>query len=229
MSSPSIPHHSADWAPFLNRGLLRYRPDPIKRSADLLVASAVLSLGLPLLAVVALLVWMSSPGRLFYVQRRLGRGYRTFGCIKFRTMVAGADRKLRLALKGSDQLREEYARDFKLKHDPRITPIGKLLRRTSLDELPQFWNILRGDMSLVGPRPIVKKEIAYYGDAMDDVMTVRPGLTGLWQTSGRNNLSYQQRVALDLHYVHHRSFWLDLRILWKTIAVVLWPTDKGAY
>ena len=205
------------------------RSQRLKRLMDVTVAALALVVGAPLLLVVALVVRCSSPGGLFYVQRRLGRGHKPFGCIKFRTMVQGADRQLRRTLKTSARLQEDFRRGFKLKNDPRITSVGHMLRRTSLDELPQFLNILRGEMSLVGPRPIVRAEVERYGDAIDRVLSVRPGLTGLWQVSGRNNLTYAQRVALDLHYVSRRSLVLDLVILWRTLGVVLSPRDNGAY
>ena len=162
-------------------------------------------------------------------QRRVGRGYKRFGCIKFRTMRPDADVLLAKVLEEDPVLRAEYERDFKLKRDPRITSIGRFLRRSSLDELPQFLNVLRGEMSVVGPRPIVDKELTRYGDYMDEVASVRPGLTGLWQVSGRNNLSYMKRVKLDLAYARGRSFKLDLAIILRTFGVLLLPMDRGAY
>ena len=201
----------------------------LKRLMDVTVAGLALTVGAPLFLVVVLAVSCSSPGKPFYVQRRLGRHHKPFSCIKFRTMVQGADRQLRHTLKTSARLQDDFHRCFKLKNDPRITPVGHLLRRTSLDELPQFLNILRGDMSLVGPRPIVRAEVERYGDAIHQVLSVRPGLTGLWQVSGRNNLTYAQRVALDVQYVACRSLLLDLTILWRTVGVVLFPKDNGAY
>ncbi|NDD44739.1 MAG: sugar transferase [Synechococcaceae bacterium WB9_4xC_028] len=201
----------------------------LKRSGDVVFALTVLSLGAPVLLVLAVLVKLSSPGPVFYVQRRVGRGYRHFGCIKFRTMRADADQVLARVLAESATMRAEFERDFKLRQDPRITPIGRFLRRSSLDELPQFLNVLRGEMSVVGPRPIVDKEIERYGPYMDEVLAVRPGLTGLWQVSGRNNLSYAKRVRLDLAYARGRSFLLDLAIILRTFGVLLLPMDRGAY
>jgi len=201
----------------------------IKRSGDVLFSLAVLGLGSPVLLVLALLVKLSSPGPVFYVQRRVGRGYQRFGCIKFRTMRPDADAVLAKVLENDPALRAEYERDFKLKRDPRITFIGRFLRRSSLDELPQFLNVLRGEMSVVGPRPIVDKELQRYGAYMDEVASVRPGLTGLWQVSGRNNLSYKKRVKLDLAYARGRSFNLDLAIILRTFGVLLLPMDRGAY
>ena len=201
----------------------------LKRSGDVVFSAAVLGLGSPLFLLLAILVKLSSPGPVFYVQKRVGRGYRSFGCIKFRTMRPDADAVLAQVLERSPEMRAEFERDFKLRNDPRITPIGRFLRRSSLDELPQFLNVLRGEMSVVGPRPIVNKEIARYGDYMDEVLAVRPGLTGLWQVSGRNNLSYPKRVRLDLAYARGRSFLLDLAIILRTFGVLLLPMDRGAY
>ncbi|MFZ4803286.1 MAG: sugar transferase [Synechococcus lacustris] len=201
----------------------------LKRSGDISFALALLSLGAPLFLAIALLVKITSPGPIFFVQRRIGRRYRRFGCIKFRTMELDADQRLKALLESSPQLQAEFAKDHKLKNDPRITPIGQFLRVTSLDELPQLINILRGQMSVVGPRPIVQAEIPRYGESMDTVLSVRPGLTGLWQVSGRNNLSYRRRVQLDLAYVRRGGLLVDLKILICTIGVVLFPSDKGAY
>ena len=201
----------------------------LKRSGDVVFSAAVLGLGSPLFLLLAALVKLSSPGPVFYVQQRVGRGYRQFGCIKFRTMRPDADAVLAQVLERSPEMRAEFERDFKLRNDPRITPIGRFLRRSSLDELPQFLNVLRGEMSVVGPRPIVNKEIGRYGDYMDEVLAVRPGLTGLWQVSGRNNLSYPKRVRLDLAYARGRSFLLDLAIILRTFGVLLLPMDRGAY
>ena len=201
----------------------------LKRGGDIVFSLLVLSLGSPLFLLLAVLVKLSSRGSVFYRQRRIGRGYKGFGCLKFRTMRRDADRVLASMLEADPKLRAEFERDHKLKRDPRITPLGKFLRRSSLDELPQFINVLRGEMSVVGPRPIVWDELRRYGRNMDEVLSVRPGLTGLWQVSGRNNLTYRTRVRLDLTYVRQRSFWLDLGIVLRTIGVVLLPMDRGAY
>ncbi|MCP9811480.1 sugar transferase [Synechococcus lacustris Maggiore-St4-Slac] len=209
---------------------LQIRPNAsIKRTADIAFSLGLLCLGSPLLLAIALLVKITSPGPIFYSQERIGKRYSRFGCIKFRTMQLDADQRLQNLLASSPALRQEFAKDHKLKNDPRITPIGQFLRVTSLDELPQLINIFRGEMSLVGPRPIVQDEIRRYGQSMDEVLSVRPGLTGLWQVSGRNNLSYKRRVELDLIYVRRHNLRLDFNILLRTIAVVLFPADKGAY
>lgn len=201
----------------------------IKRTGDIVFSLAVLGLGSPLFLLLAALVKVSSPGPVFYVQRRIGRGYRDFGCIKFRTMRKDADRMLQALLEQSPELKREFGKDFKLKADPRITPIGRFLRRSSLDELPQFLNVLRGEMSVVGPRPIVRDELKRYGRRMDEVLAVRPGLTGLWQVSGRNNLRYAERVRMDVAYARHRGFRADLAIIFRTVGVILFPMDRGAY
>ena len=201
----------------------------LKRSGDILFSLTVLTLGSPVFLALALLVKITSRGPVFYVQQRVGRDYRSFGCIKFRTMRRDADRILSRLLSESPDLQEEFRNDFKLRNDPRITRLGRFLRRSSLDELPQFLNVLRGEMSVVGPRPIVRQELPRYGERMEEVLAVRPGLTGLWQVSGRNNLSYDERVALDLRYARHRSVWMDLSIIARTIGVILDPRDRGAY
>jgi lipopolysaccharide/colanic/teichoic acid biosynthesis glycosyltransferase len=144
-------------------------------------------------------------------------------------MQVDADKRLKALLDSSEMLKQEFARDHKLKNDPRITPIGLFLRTTSLDELPQLLNILLGEMSVVGPRPIVQDEIRRYGSAMNEVLSVRPGLTGLWQVSGRNNLTYKRRVQLDLNYVRRHTLLIDFQIILRTVGVVLFPSDKGAY
>jgi len=226
LSSISIPAESTA-SSLLEAQSLRGRV--LKRGGDIVFSLLVLILGSPLFLLLAVLVKLSSRGSVFYRQRRIGRGYKGFGCLKFRTMRRDADRVLASMLEADPKLRAEFERDHKLKRDPRITPLGKFLRRSSLDELPQFINVLRGEMSVVGPRPIVWDELRRYGRNMDEVLSVRPGLTGLWQVSGRNNLTYRTRVRLDLTYVRNRSFWLDLGIVLRTIGVVLLPMDRGAY
>ncbi len=201
----------------------------IKRTIDVLFSIFLLILGSPLLILIAIIIKLSSKGPILYVQKRIGRDYKPFGCIKFRTMQVDADNILTNVLDCSPSMRAEFEKDFKLRKDPRITLFGKFLRRSSLDELPQFLNVLRGEMSVVGPRPIVKSEVERYGEFMDEVLSVRPGLTGLWQVSGRNNLSYEKRVSMDFYYARNRSFALDLVIIIKTFGVLLLPMDRGAY
>jgi Undecaprenyl-phosphate galactose phosphotransferase WbaP len=200
-----------------------------KRLFDIVFASAVLVLFSPLYLVLSVLIAVSSPGPIFYVQQRVGKNHRPFNCYKFRTMVTNADEVLEKLLAKCPQTREEFERNFKLRDDPRITWIGKFLRLTSLDEFPQFWNVLKGDMSVVGPRPLVPEELHKYGNRINRVLTIRPGLTGLWQVSGRNDIPYPQRVQIDVYYVNYRTFWLDLWVIIKTLGVVIFPSNNGAY
>tara|TARA_Y100001968_G_scaffold333256_2_gene395039 strand:+ start:1199 stop:1837 length:639 start_codon:yes stop_codon:yes gene_type:complete len=201
----------------------------IKRSGDIILSLSVILFGFPLFIILALIVKVSSPGPVFYIQERIGRNYKPFGCIKFRTMFKDSDASLSSLLAKSASMRKEFESDFKLRKDPRITPIGSFLRRSSLDELPQFFNILIGEMSVVGPRPIVEKELKKYGHHMDEIITVRPGLTGLWQVSGRNNISYEKRVKIDLFYARNHSLTMDLEVFLLTFGVLFFPMDRGAY
>ena len=201
----------------------------LKRIGDVIFSFLVLTLGSPVFILIGILVKFSSPGPVFYIQKRIGRNYREFGCIKFRTMYKDADELLPNLLENSPVMRKEFEKDFKLRNDPRITKLGRFLRRSSLDELPQFLNVLKGEMSVVGPRPIVSNEISKYSLFMEEVISVRPGLTGLWQVSGRNNLSYKKRVQLDLVYARNRNFILDLEIIILTLGVLLFPMDRGAF
>jgi Undecaprenyl-phosphate galactose phosphotransferase WbaP len=211
----------------VRRDLLLPLPRLTKRSIDLLLVCLILPMvTLPLL-LIGLLVRLESPGPIFYGHHRVGRGHRKFRIWKIRTMKTNADDLLRNALAKDGDLREEWLRDRKLRNDPRITRIGKLLRKTSLDELPQLWNVLRGEMSLVGPRPIVEEEVPSYGQNFSLYCRVAPGLTGLWQVSGRSAVSRRDRVRLDSYYVRNWSPWLDLHILARTASVVL--TGEGAY
>ena len=201
----------------------------LKRIGDIIFSLLVLTLGSPIFILIGILVKLSSPGAVFYIQKRVGRNYREFGCIKFRTMHKDADNLLPNLLEKYPLMRREFEKDFKLRQDPRITKLGRFLRRSSLDELPQFFNVLKGEMSVVGPRPIVGDEINKYSLFMEEVISVRPGLTGLWQVSGRNNLSYKKRVELDLVYARNRNFILDLEIIILTLGVLLFPMDRGAF
>jgi lipopolysaccharide/colanic/teichoic acid biosynthesis glycosyltransferase len=200
-----------------------------KRLFDIVFSLSVLILFFPVYIVLSLLIAVSSEGPIFYVQERVGKNYQRFNCIKFRTMVSNADEVLVQIMETSPHLRQEFESSFKLKQDPRITKIGRFLRITSLDEFPQFWNVLKGDMSVVGPRPLVSEELTKYGCHIDQVLTIRPGITGLWQVSGRNDIPYPRRVQIDLHYVKFRNFWLDLWIILKTIDVIILPKNNGAY
>ena len=191
------------------------------RLVDIAIALLALVVLAPLLAAVALAVGLSSAGPVLFAHRRLGRGGRTFACLKFRTMVIDADARLHLLLANDPVARAQWQKDHKLRHDPRITCIGAFLRKSSLDELPQLFNVLAGSMSLVGPRPIVAGEVARYGNRFADYCKVRPGITGLWQVSGRSNTSYRQRVAMDVLYVRQRSLRLNGMIIAKTIPAVM--------
>ncbi|MCP2732338.1 sugar transferase [Limnofasciculus baicalensis] len=200
-----------------------------KRLFDVAFSLSVLILFSPVYLVLALLIAISSPGPIFYIQERVGKDYKPFGCLKFRTMVENADEILLDIMASSPALRQEFEDNFKLKQDPRITMIGRFLRLTSLDEFPQFWNVLKGDMSVVGPRPLVPEELPRYGRYMEKVLTIRPGITGLWQVSGRNDIPYDRRVQMDVYYVNSRNFWLDFWLVMKTIGVIVFPKNNGAY
>lgn len=202
-------------------------PRLFKRICDLTLAGAGGLAILPLFGLIALAIRLNSPGPVLYASPRIGENGRRFRAWKFRTMVVGATEILRKHLERSPELRAEYERESKLRNDPRITWIGQWLRRTSLDELPQLWNVIRGEMSLVGPRPILDHEVARYGACYQLYKRTRPGLTGLWQVSGRNNTTYAQRFGYVEYYVRNWSVWLDLYILCRTVKVVL--TGEGAY
>jgi UDP-galactose-lipid carrier transferase len=192
----------------------------IKFGFDYAVALLVLVAASPLFLLIALLIKRDG-GPVFYRHKRVGPFGLPFNCLKFRTMVVDADKILQTLLKIDQAVAAEWQATQKLKNDPRITPIGHFLRRTSLDELPQLINVWRGEMSLVGPRPIVAEEMARYGNNMLFYSRMRPGLTGLWQVSGRSETSYHRRIELDVLYVTTWSLWLDLVILIKTVPAVL--------
>jgi lipopolysaccharide/colanic/teichoic acid biosynthesis glycosyltransferase len=201
----------------------------IKTIFDLLFSSIFLIVGLPIFLIIALLIKLSSRGPIFYFQERIGKNKKTFKCIKFRTMHPEAEDILENLITNNEKLRKEFKETHKLKNDPRITNIGKFLRKTSLDEIPQFLNVIKMEMSIIGPRPIVKNEIQKYGKSYIKVISIKPGITGLWQVSGRNNLSYKRRVILDCLYVDNVSPLLDLRIIIRTFGVIFFPNDRGAY
>ncbi len=201
----------------------------IKNFFDLIFAILIILIGFPIFILIALLIKLSSRGPIFFLQERIGKNNKPFNCIKFRTMNPKAADILETLINSNEELREEFNKTHKLKNDPRITKIGKFLRKTSLDEMPQFINVLRMEMSVVGPRPIVKEEISKYGSSIKQVLSIKPGITGLWQVSGRNNLSYKRRVLLDLTYVRDINFSLDLRIILRTFGVIILPGDRGAY
>ena len=200
-----------------------------KRLFDLIFAIIFICILSPIFIAISLLVKASSRGEIIYNQVRIGLNKKKFACKKFRTMHPEADDILKKILSENNDIKKEYLTSFKIKNDPRITPIGKFLRITSMDELPQLINVLRGEMSIVGPRPIVDEEIPKYGNAIQEVFSVKPGMTGLWQVSGRNKLSYEKRVYLDLKYAKQRNIVMDMRIIIRTIGVILFPFDRGAY
>jgi Undecaprenyl-phosphate galactose phosphotransferase WbaP len=191
-----------------------------------LILLAAPYIALAILILMFLIKW-DSRGPVFYAQARIGRNGRKFKVYKFRTMVQNADQLLQTYLDESPELKAEWLAIHKLKNDPRITRVGAIVRKFSLDELPQLWNILIGDMSLVGPRPIFDSDIETYGKSFELYKQVRPGLTGLWQVSGRSDTTFKRRVELDEYYILNRSLKLDIQILLKTVSVVL--GSKGAY
>lgn len=199
----------------------------IKYSFDFictLIGTIIIS---PLLLLIAAWIYFDSPGPVIFRHVRIGKNGRAFGCYKFRTMCMDADKKLAELLANDAAAKAEWERDFKLKDDPRVTKVGKFLRKTSLDELPQIFNVLKGEMSLVGPRPVVEEELEKYGEYLDDYLMVRPGITGMWQVNGRSDTTYEERVHMDSWYVRNWSIWIDIMLLWRTGKSVI--KCKGAY
>jgi len=198
-----------------------------KRVMDVALATLALVLLLPVILITALLVRIFMGAPVIFAHDRVGRNGKIFKCYKFRSMVRDADEALRRHLAGNPAAAEEWRSTQKLRRDPRVTPLGQALRKSSLDELPQLINVLRGDMSCVGPRPIVREELERYGPYAGAYLCTRPGLTGAWQVSGRSNLSYEARVALDYGYVHGWSVWRDVVIIVRTIPAVLSHDDAA--
>lgn len=198
-----------------------------KRAVDVIGASALILFVLPFMLIVALALMIADGRPIFYSHTRVGRNGDLFGCLKFRTMSRAGDRLLQDRLNADPAARAEWLSTRKLRNDPRVHPVGNFLRRTSLDELPQLFNVLAGQMSLVGPRPVTQAEMQEYGPKAGCYLALRPGITGLWQVSGRSNTSYSQRVDLDERYFQQQSLLLDLRILLRTVRVVL--KAQGAY
>jgi len=207
--------------------LLLGRSQFVKGFFDFAFAAALSLAALALGVLIALAIVLDSRGPVFFCHTRLGRSRRPFRLWKFRTMIVGSNGAFQEYLDRNPELAREWRLTHKLRGDPRITRVGRFLRKTSLDELPQLWNVLRGDMSMVGPRPIVREEVAKYGPAFALYSQVLPGLTGLWQVSGRNDTHYHRRVELDSHYIRHWAPWLDGMILLQTVRVVL--RGHGAY
>ncbi len=199
----------------------------IKRFIDLALITVSLPILIPLFVLIAVVIKLDSPGPIFYSQKRVGHNGQEILMWKFRSMMLNAEKVLEHYLEKDEALRVEWEQNFKLKRDPRITRVGNFLRRTSLDELPQLWNVLKREMSVIGPRPIVADEIPLYHDDFEIYKQVLPGMTGMWQISGRNNLNYEERVSLDVYYVQNWSIWLDMHILMHTVITAL--QGRGAY
>ena len=211
----------------IRNNLARRRNRLAKRIFDLVATVVGGLLILPILLILAVLVGIDNKGRIIFAHRRVGRKGKLFPCYKFQSMVPDAQERLEEYLAKNPTAREEWEESFKLANDPRVTKLGGFLRKTSLDELPQLLNVLMGDMSLVGPRPIVTKEIERYGDYIREYYMVPPGITGMWQVNGRSDTTYEERVAMDTWYVRNWSVWIDLVYLFKTVKTVF--TGKGAY
>jgi undecaprenyl-phosphate galactose phosphotransferase len=199
----------------------------LKRSFDILAGSLLLVMLAPVLLGIVIAIKLTSPGPAIFSHTRIRMHGKPFGCYKFRTMYTNAQEILGELLQKDPKLREEWERDFKLKNDPRVTPIGRILRKTSLDELPQIFNVLKGEMSLVGPRPVIDQEVERFGYLAAYYYMVRPGITGLWQVSGRSDIDYEERIELEARYVRNWSLWQDITILIRTVKAVL--AKKGAY
>ena len=191
----------------------------------LLIVSSPITI--PLTLVVSIIVKATSKGPVFYGHKRIGKNGKEFKCWKFRSMVIDADKQLDKILAENPEMKKEWEKDRKFTNDPRVTKIGKILRKTSIDEIPQFYNVLIGEMSFIGPRPVTRPELARYGDKSDFILSVQPGLSGMWQISGRSDTGYEERITLDSYYIHNWSVWFDVWIIIKTIFVVL--RGKGAY
>ena len=211
----------------LQTGLLNPRFRMAKRVSDVFLALLLSLVALPFAAVIAVAIVLETRGPVFFGHMRVGREGRRFRLWKFRSMVVDADEVFHQHLCEHPDDRAEWLGTHKLKNDPRVTRVGRLLRRSSLDELPQLWNVLRGEMSMIGPRPIVEEEVPKYGPAFSLYVQVSPGLTGLWQVSGRNDTTYRQRTALDQEYILNWSLWKDLSVLLRTVRVVI--LGHGAY
>jgi exopolysaccharide production protein ExoY len=199
-----------------------------KRCFDIAFSLCVLTFGSPVFLLIALLVKLSSKGPILYKSERVGVALKKISCLKFRTMYTDADKRLEELLEKNPLLRQEWDLYQKLKKDPRICPIGRFLRKTSMDELPQFFNVLKGDLSVVGPRPFYREQVeTYLGNKAMKFLSVKPGITGIWQVSGRNLLTFHERLLLEEAYIDRKSFLVDIKIILKTIPTVL--SFKGAY
>jgi|SRR5579872_2745089 len=210
--------------------------DPLKRIFDIVFSCLFLTFFFPVFLTLIFLVRFTSKGPVFFKSRRLGQKGKIIECLKFRTMYEDAEERLHHLLDTDSLFRAEWETFQKVKSDPRITPIGRFLRKTSLDEIPQFWNVLRGDLSVVGPRPptllgppenFLQEISLLYGARTAKILSVKPGITGLWQISGRSQISFEDRCKLEAHYVENRTFWLDLAVILKTVPAVLF--SRGAF
>jgi len=201
--------------------------DYVKRGLDLLLTVGGGLCLLPFLLIIALLVAIDNNGSVIFAHRRIGQNGKEFKCYKFQTMIPNAQQALEEYLSKNPEAQNEWEANFKLVNDPRVTKLGGFLRKTSLDEMPQLWNVIVGDMSLVGPRPIVAKEVERYGENFKEYAMCKPGITGIWQVNGRSDTTYEERVAMDTWYAYNRTNILDLKYLFQTIKVVLF--GKGAY
>ncbi|NGX54337.1 MAG: UDP-glucose:undecaprenyl-phosphate glucose-1-phosphate transferase [Chlamydiae bacterium] len=197
----------------------------MKRVFDILFSLFALITLLPLFLLISFGILLSSRGGVIYSQHRLGQGGKTFNCLKFRSMYLNAEKRLDEILQNNPGLRAEWREKQKLRADPRTFSFGEFLRKTSLDELPQFWNVLKGDLSIVGPRPYMINQRSELGPHAFKILSIRPGITGLWQTSGRNDKTFHERILLDAEYVAKNSFWLDLQLIAKTLPVVFSSKD----
>jgi exopolysaccharide production protein ExoY len=211
----------------LRRQALPRRSQALIRFLDILISATALIFFMPVLLAVGLLVPLQDGGPIFFGQKRIGLNGKEFRCFKFRSMLVDADKRLQEYLAQNAQARAEWAKDHKLKNDPRITRFGRFIRKTSLDEFPQLWNVLRGEMSLVGPRPIVRDEVIKYGVSFPKYVSVKPGITGLWQVAGRNDVTYTRRVAMDRFFSSHVTIALYIYILVMTVPAVL--RQRGSY
>ncbi|HHO75119.1 MAG TPA: undecaprenyl-phosphate galactose phosphotransferase WbaP [Deltaproteobacteria bacterium] len=229
LASVGVKTHDLDGMLFLEMEdrLALKRNSAAKRAFDLICSVLGLVVLSPFILLVGVVVKLDSKGPVFFGHKRLGKGGSYFACYKFRTMKPNAAELLEELLASDPEAKKQWEKDFKLKDDPRITKAGSFLRKTSLDELPQLWNVIKGEMSLVGPRPIIADEVEKYGEKARYLFKVVPGITGLWQVSGRNDIDYEERVLLDEYYAKNWSLWLDIEILIRTFSAVL--KNKGAY
>lgn len=195
----------------------------VKRLFDFFAALVGSIVTLPFFLIIAIAIKLDSKGPVFFIHHRVGKNGKPLPILKFRTMVVGAENMIK---DFTPEQKKEWEKNFKLEHDPRVTRIGHFLRKTSIDELPQLYNILAGQLSIVGPRPVTKEEINKYGDKKDKILSVTPGLTGWWACNGRSDIDYVERMELELYYVEHASLWLDIKIIFKTVQIVI--THKGA-